>query len=340
MHTVIKKNAPQYKANLHCHSNISDGKFTPAELKEVYKSNGYSVLAITDHEAPFDHSDLTDSDFLMISGYEAYIRPDPSGNYNIYNPEVHINLFAREPHNTPYIGWNESYCKYVKDPALREAFVKPGSHRQREYTLEYINEFLRTAKENGYICAHNHAYWSMEDPAMIAAYEGFFSMEMFNYSSYTLNQLEYNAQLYDRLMREGKRIFCHSTDDNHNKHPFGDPACDSFGGFTMILSDELTYPSVIAALEKGDFYSSMGPVINELTFDGGKVHVETSPAKQITMFFGAKRTCRAVGSEDAPVTVGDFEIPEGAKYVRISVHDFNGRYADTRGYFRDEFEQW
>ena len=36
MITYIKKDQPQYKANLHCHSTVSDGKLTPAELKDAY----------------------------------------------------------------------------------------------------------------------------------------------------------------------------------------------------------------------------------------------------------------------------------------------------------------
>jgi DNA-binding GntR family transcriptional regulator len=35
MYSVIKKSAPQYKANLHCHSTLSDGKLTPEQLKEL-----------------------------------------------------------------------------------------------------------------------------------------------------------------------------------------------------------------------------------------------------------------------------------------------------------------
>ena len=40
-----------YRANLHCHSTVSDGKKTPEELKEFYRSHGYSAVAFTDHEA-------------------------------------------------------------------------------------------------------------------------------------------------------------------------------------------------------------------------------------------------------------------------------------------------
>ena len=59
---LISKDKKQYKANLHCHSIISDGSLTPEELKEAYKAHGYSVLAITDHEYPNDHTALSDSE--------------------------------------------------------------------------------------------------------------------------------------------------------------------------------------------------------------------------------------------------------------------------------------
>lgn len=330
---IIKKHKKQYKANLHCHSIISDGTLTPEELKEAYKSHGYSVLAITDHEYPYDHTDLSDKDFLMLTGYEAYIRPDEKGRTKPFVPEIHINLFARDPHNTAFIGFSDPFCKYEKDPVKRETFNKIALGRPREYTVDYVNEFVKVAKEHGYICSHNHPVWSLEDWEQILKYEGFFSIEMCNYGSFRENRIEYNAQLYDYLLRHGKNIFCHSSDDNHNKHPFDSPKCDSFGGFTMILADELSYDSVFRALEKGDFYSSMGPTINELVINGNEVHIETSPAAQITMFNGGRNQKTATGTKDVPVTVADFTIPDGSPFVRFSVVDFEGKYADTRGFF-------
>lgn len=338
MFTYISKDMPQYKANLHCHSTLSDGRLSPCELKDAYRAHGYSILAITDHERPYDHSAMTEDDFLMLTGYEAYIRPSAMCDYDPYSPEVHINLFARDPHNVAYVNFSDPYCKYVRDPEEREAFNKVGADpsRPREYTLDYINEFVRHAKENGYLAAHNHATWSLEHEEMLLNYEGFFSMEMCNYSSWVTSRLEYNGALYDKLLRQGKRLFVHSADDNHNVAPFDSPRCDSFGGFTMIMAKDLTYPAVIEALEKGDFYSSMGPKILELTFDGNRVHIETEPVRQITMFESGKVPRFAVGTKDSPVTSADFEIPGHVPYVRFSLYDFEGRHADTRGFFRDE----
>ena len=46
---LLPKDGIFYKANLHCHSTHSDGKLTVEQLKEVYKKEGYSVVAFSDH---------------------------------------------------------------------------------------------------------------------------------------------------------------------------------------------------------------------------------------------------------------------------------------------------
>lgn len=46
-----------YKANLHAHTSMSDGKDTPEEVKEIFKAMGYSIVAYTDHDVFVDRSD-------------------------------------------------------------------------------------------------------------------------------------------------------------------------------------------------------------------------------------------------------------------------------------------
>ena len=107
---LISPDKKQFKANLHCHSTYSDGKRTPIELKEIYKRYGYSILAITDHEVPKAHNELTEPGFLMITGYEGYIRPEVS---NQFMPTVHLNFFAKDPNNETLICYDSKYCKYL-----------------------------------------------------------------------------------------------------------------------------------------------------------------------------------------------------------------------------------
>ena len=332
---LISPHKNQYKANLHCHSTLSDGKRTPRELKEDYKAHGYHILAITDHEVPKDHSVMSEPGFLMLTGYENYIRTTEGGVYHRYRPEVHLNLFARDPHNETRICYNPCYCKYLT-PEPQAAMPKAGSQRPREYSREYINEYIRTARENGYLVSYNHAYWSMEEEADILAYDGYFSMEMVNYSSYLSNNLEYNAALYDRMLLSGKRVFCHAGDDNHNKRDPEDPEYDSYGGITMILADELKYDRIIEAMELGEMYSTMGPLFHEVSFDGTTLHVECSEVARIHVYFGSKTPTRLCAKPGETLSGGDLHVDPDCRYVRVSIFDRDGMCADTRGFFRDE----
>ena len=334
---LISPNKKQYKANLHCHSVHSDGKRTPEELKKMYKDRGYSILSITDHETPKNHSYLTDDKFIAITGYEAYIRRGKDCAYDVYGKEVHLNLFAKDPNNETIVGYMPAYCKYIS-PEIQEKYNKVGTDKEREYSVEYINEFIKLAKDTGYMVTYNHPVWSMEDEADILDYDGYFSMEMCNYSSFLLNHMEYNGALYDKMLRMGKKVFCHSADDNHNGHGEDTPQCDSFGGFAMIMPEEFTYDGIINAMEKGEMYSSMGPLFKEVSMDGNKIHIECSDVNSITVFTGSKSPKTLFVQPGETVNCADFEIDDRAKYVRVSVRDNFGRYADTRGFFREELE--
>lgn len=339
MKTLISANLNQYKANMHCHSNLSDGKLSPKELKEAYKSHGYSVLAITDHERCEDHTKLNDEDFLMLTGYEMYVRPSRFCIYDPYEPEIHMNLYPKDPHKTGLFRFSQMTSKYI--PIYERFNVKRVGKcdMPRRYSVGYINRVIEDAVENGYIVAYNHPVWSLEDYDTILGYRGFFSMEMCNYGSFVSNRLEYNGALYDAMLRRGTRIGVHSGDDNHNKRSFADPKCDSFGAFTYILSEKLDHESIYSALENGSFYSSMGPQIYEVTVNGNTAHIRTSPCDVLIMHDGSKRPGTVYAEKGSKITEASFHISGKASYIRFSALDDGYKFADTRGFFRDEYTE-
>ena len=56
-----------YKANMHCHTVLSDGKRTPEEIKADYMQKGYQIVAYTDHRVVIPHNDLAEENFLPIT---------------------------------------------------------------------------------------------------------------------------------------------------------------------------------------------------------------------------------------------------------------------------------
>ena len=328
---LIDPKKEQYKANLHSHSVLSDGKLTPEELRDAYKDKGYSILAITDHEYPKSHNDLTTDDILMLTGYEAYIRPSRICRFDRFKPEIHINLIAKDKDNEGIVAYDPLYCKYMPLPkALLAKHL--GNIGSRKFTCLYIQKFIDVASKNGYLVSLNHPCWSMQDTKDLKKLQGFWSMEIFNTSSMKTSGYAENMPVYDALLRSGEKLFCHGSDDNHNKRPMEDPLSDSFGAWTMVSADKLDYKSVIKALEKGDFYASTGPVIHSIVISGNEVTVKTSEAKYIRMHMTPKYAKTSYDKKGGTITEGKFKLPEDASYIYFSVTDKNGGKAYTHAF--------
>ena len=86
-----------YKANLHCHTTLSDGRLTPKRSKARYLANGYSVVAFTDHNVLVDHSDLTDERFLALTGIEVDTDSFLYGRKHDFNQTCHLCAILRDP---------------------------------------------------------------------------------------------------------------------------------------------------------------------------------------------------------------------------------------------------
>lgn len=322
-----------YKANLHSHTTISDGRLTPREMRDLYRDHGYSILAITDHEIMMDHTDLSEPGFLMLNGYEIYLRERLDAGRIAKN--CHINLIARTPDIIKQIAVDPKYLRYIDKNGIRvEDIPRVGDLCDRHYCPRDINAIIRTAVENGYLVAYNHPSWSLETIEEFGKYRGMYAMEIVNYGSSLEGFPADDAWAYDQMLRLGNDIYCLANDDNHNKFPMGHPACDSFGGFNMIRARELTYASVIEALEKGHFYASMGPVIEDMYIENSELHVSCSPAVSIAARMIGRAGVRATAFAPVGETITEGVIPLKKEdgWIRVEITDIHGKKAFTHAY--------
>lgn len=321
-----KKN--YYKANLHCHSTVSDGVKTPEELKKMYMEKGYSIIAYTDHNVLIDHSNLCDENFLALNGYEADIAQWEI-EMSCLRKDCHLCYISLSPNNLTQVCFHRSkylYAnaqKYAKEVKFDE--TKPDF--ERVYTAECINKMIEEGRKNNFFVTYNHPTWSMENLEQYGKYKGMHAMEIFNYGCFEAGFEEYNPKEYDDMLRGGQKIFCIATDDNHNQRN------DSFGGFTFINAEKLDYETIADALLKGNFYASQKPEIYELWYENGKIGIECSPAAKITITKGLRGTGVEYKKGDEPLTSAIFDINELDNYVRITVTDVNGNHANTNAYF-------
>lgn len=312
---LLPESGSLYKANLHCHTTVSDGKLTPEEVKEAYKARGYSVVAYTDHDNMVCHPELCDDEFIALNGYEYDALDDKRGRHINLVKTCHICLVATRPDITS---------------------APPTTN---VYSIENINKVISDGRDAGFFVTYNHPAWSLEDYREYSNYKGMHAMEVCNYSSLSSGMNEYNTHVYDEILREGERIYCIGADDNHDGYPIGTPKCDSFGAFTMIKAEKLDYETVTRALLDGHFYASQAPKINSLYVEGNKITVECEPAKKIAFNTAGRHRGVVYSENNTPLTSATFELDPADIYVRVTVIDEQGRHANTNAYFLDEIEK-
>lgn len=331
----LPENGKAFKANLHCHTNISDGALSARELKRLYRLRGYSVVAFTDHDVMVAHEELADADFLPLRGYEMEFKAERRGESCA--PQCHLGLIALSRdarqvcfHRTKYLYGNAAANAHLALYDAREPDF------ERTYTAECINEVIARAKKAGFFVTLNHPEWSLEGHDELAAREGLSAVEVSNYNCKLLG-FDGGSHIYDELLRSGKRLFAIAADDDHNAAPPAAKNFDSFGAFTVIRARELSYEAIAEALEKGWFYASEGPEIRALFAEDGKLHVRCSGAESVAFTTRGRHAARVVRQGFEPLTEACFEPSRGDGYVRVIVTDRNGRRAYSNACFTDEF---
>ena len=323
-----------YKANMHTHTTVSDGKLTPEEAKAVFKAHGYSVVAFTDHEVMVPHPELRDEDFLPITSYEISMN----GKWNPFEKCYHFCLYSPEEMRVTSSGFSERRAwgnakNYITDE------MRSVQCEHRDYSRESVQNVIDAANAEGFLVSYNHPGWSNQDFTDYTGLKGVWGVEWHNTGCDRIAYVEGFRPIID-LLHEGERqVYPLATDDCHG-------IGDYCGGWIQIKARSLDYATVFEALKRGDFYSSTGPEIKSLYIEDGILHVKTSAAVQIAVASDHRWT--SVKNADGKLLRGgEFNLaklienaaiaPEGRNvWLRVQVTDKYGKCARTRAYFLDE----
>lgn len=340
---IISPELNWYRANMHCHTTVSDGNFTPEKIKEVYKDMGYSIVAYSDHELIRDHSDLSDESFLAITASEfsiddtkpSFDMPSEENGENVWcaRKVMHLGVYAKSPHNTFHPATDNTLFDMWWRAQGREIGEISCDDFHREYTRDSINEMVKRLNEKGFLVSLNHPSWSLNDMDDYLNIEGLWALEILNYATERLTGSEYCPYIYDHMIRSGKNrnLFCIMGDDNHN--PDGSVR-DSFGGSTFIGSKGLEYSQVINALENGNFYCASGknpPMIYSLYVEDNMLKIDCSPSTDIFVT-GLGRSYCQYASENEEITHAEFKLESKDHMFRVTVRDKYGNNAHTHYY--------
>lgn len=324
-----------YKAAMHVHTNVSDGKLSPQEVKRAYKELGYSIIAYTDHEVFVPHNDLTDEDFLAINSVEVAVNdPKTPGGWPFMRT-CHINLYAKDKEN--------DYC-----PICTEEYIYvPHSHQymtermkqntfKKEYSTECFNRIVEESHKYGFLACFNHPIGSLQNYEDYIGMKNLWGIEWYNAGSNSEGMME-SMQAVDDLLRAGQKVFPVAGDDSHDYNIIG--CC-----FDMVKADNFSYEAVMSAFEKGDFYSSTGPEFYELYLEDNIIHISCSGVSKI--FVNTERRVNFVKtSNEEPVTYAEFDLKNyiekshlteehySKAFFRVTLVDEKGNEAHSRAYF-------
>ncbi len=315
------------KVNLHMHSTVSDGELSPTELRARYRARGYGACAFTDHEVLIPHPELSDGDFVALSGFELAVKEDPSRHTGDRMRAYHLNLIAKDPENTFTVAFSEEYCSVGNTESYIPFITYSGENYKRAYSVECVNDIIRKAHAAGFLVFLNHPRWSLQSEAEYAPLIGLDGVEVYNSASADMGDCD--AAPYDLFLRQGRDLLPIAADDTHTP-------CEMFGGYTVVRVARPGYRETIAALESGNAYATTGPEISDLYVEGGVLHITAkTPVVRAILRTATRKTVTFALPDGAPFTDAVLPVPYGNEYVRIELVSREGKRAWTRAY-RDE----
>jgi len=327
-----------FKANLHTHTTISDGSLTPEETKAAYVERGYQIIAFTDHEVCVAHPELADENFLPLTGYELSFNSLEEEKF--LRKTYHLCCIAKDPENR----WQVYDPQYKGGNAYLYADnIVCDGYEARGYSLEQVNDVIARANAHGFLVTYNHPFWSLQNYTDYSGLKGLWAMEVYNNHCHRIGFDDNNSHVYQDLLNLGNHLFPLATDDFHRlPHP-------NFiaGGWIMVGAEKLDYPSVIAALEQGDFYASTGPSIHSLTLEGTKLKITCDPARSIMIFSQSRHATEQMHYDGTTIGSAEFDIApwlacwqehgqQDKAFIRVMVTDPAGNKAYTRAYWFNE----
>ena len=125
----------------------------------------------------------------------------------------------------------------------------------------------------------------------------------------------------DLLLTEGRKLSLIATDDAHFFEP------DHFGGWVMVkAAGERRRSALLAALKRGDFYSSQGPELRDVRLEGDRVVVESSAVASVVAM-GQGTGAKGVHGHSMTRTEVPLQRMDDSPWLRVSVIDAAGKRA-------------
>ena len=314
-----------YKGNLHTHTYWSDGDDFPEMVADWYKSRGYDFLALSDHNIIADHekwlkvnNSMTGpvalekyfkrfgKEWVIVRGESvrkevrlrtlAEIKPklEERGRFllipseEITDKNVHVNATNIRELILPDKSLDTTTSPEIIK-ALQHAF--DAVHAQRVRTGVPMFAHLNHPNFKWAITAEE--LMRIDHEQFFEVYNGHPKVDNDGDELHAGTERVWDIVLAERLGHLGKPVmYGLATDDSHNYHTAAPKASLSGRGWVMVKATELSADAMVAAMEKGDFYSSSGVTFKDLQVGAGRIALEVKAdtgVEYVIEFIGTRK---------------------------------------------------
>ncbi len=301
-----------WKGNLHTHSLWSDGDDYPEMVVDWYKRHGYAFLALSDHNVLAEGERwiaVTDAAggapnldaYVARFGRHWVEEREEEGRrlVRLKTLDEYRTLFE-EPSRFLVLQSEEITDRFETKPVhvnatnIVERIEPRGGGSVLEVMQNNVDAVLEQRRRTGrpMIPHINHPNFgwavSVEDLVRLER-ERFF--EVYNGHPAVHNEGDSlrpsTERLWDIVLAERVRagrelMYGLAVDDAHNYRTLDSAHSNPGRGWVMVRSSLLQGDSLLAALERGDFYSTTGVVLDAVSVTGDGVSVRVAPEEGVT----------------------------------------------------------
>jgi len=172
-----------------------------------------------------------------------------------------------------------------------------------------------------------HPYWSGFSSSDLLKLKDYIGIEIYNNTCEKAKGKGYSLVQWDEILQKGRRILGFASDDTHHK-PDKYREDDALGSFIMVKATSLSERSILNSIKKGYFYSSTGPIIENIEISKNTIYIKTSPVKHIDFVALTFKGSRFSGKKKLLKEI-EYKINEQEQYIRIEITDTKGKKAWT-----------
>lgn len=342
-----------WKGNLHTHTFWSDGDDFPEMVAELYKNHGYDFLALSDHNRLSQGQRwmvVTESRKATFDRYVARFgrqwvqtRTNDKGQTLVrLKPLTEFRGLFEEPGRFLLIQ-SEEITEKAHLNAINVIDVIPpqGGDTITEIMQNDVDAVHAQAERTGQAMLvfinHPNFVWALTAEDIIPVKNArFFEVNNAHGSvNNPGNDLRCSVErmwdiiLTQRLSQpDGEIMYGLGTDDAHRYHRFAPKQANPTRSWIMVRAQRLTPESIIQAMNAGDFYSSTGVRLKDITFENDMLTIQIDPDDGVTYTTQFIGTRRGFDATSRPVTDADGkEIRTTRRYSR----DIGAVLAEVKG---------